>query len=67
MGNNFSKTEEFCTVTSADRKKIDSLKYHEALNPNMIKTSSRKKIIKRAVQDNLLHYEDYCIRRKAGY
>ena len=34
MENNFSKTEVVCTVTSADRKKIDSLKYHEALNPN---------------------------------
>ena len=29
MGNNLSKTEVTCTVTAADRKKIDSLKYHE--------------------------------------
>ena len=42
MGNNFSKTEVTCTLTSADRKKQDSLKYHEVLHPNMIKTSSRR-------------------------
>ena len=51
MGNNFSKTEVTCTLTSADRKKRDSLKYHEVLHPNMIKTSARKEIIRRAVID----------------
>ena len=67
MGNNFSKTEITCTVTSADRKKIDNLKYHEALNPNLIKTSSRKKILHKASQTNLLNYEEYFIRKKTGY
>ena len=67
MGNNFSKTEITCTVTAADRKKIDTLKYHEVLNPNLIKTSSRKNIIHRAIQTNLLNHEEYFIRRKTGY
>ena len=67
MGNNFSKAEITCTVTSADRKKIDNLKYHEALNPNLIKTSSRKKILYKASQTNLLNYEEYFIRKKTGY
>ena len=67
MGNNFLKSEITCTLTSADRKKIDNLKYHEALNPKMIKTSSRKKILHKASQTNLLNYEEYFIRKKTGY
>ena len=67
MGNNFSKTEVTCTLTTADRKKRDSLKYHEALHPNMIKTSSRKEIIRRAVIDKYLDLDAYKLRRKTGY
>ena len=67
MGNNFSKTEVTCTVTAADRKKIASLKYHEVLHPNMIKTSSRKEIIRRAVKDKVLDLDAYKLRRKTGY
>ena len=44
MGNNFSKTEVTCTLTTADRKKKDSLKYHEVLHPNMIKHHQEKKL-----------------------
>ena len=55
-------------MTAADRKKIDSLKYHEVLHPNMIKTSSRKeKIIRRAVKDKVLDLDAYKLRRKTGY
>ena len=67
MGNNFSKTEVTSTVTVADRKKIDSLKYHEVLHPNMIKTSSRKEIICTAVKDKILNYDEYKLRRKTSY
>ena len=67
MGNNFSKTEVTCTLTAADRKKRDSLKYHEVLHPNMIKTSSRKEIICRAVIDKYLDLDAYKLRRKTGY
>ena len=67
MGNNFSKTEVTCTLTTADRKKKDSLKYHEVLHPNMIKTSSRKEIICRAVIDKYLDLDAYKLRRKTGY
>ena len=68
MGNNFSKTEITCTLTTADRKKKDSLKYHEVLHPNMIKTSSRKEIIiRRAVIDKYLDLDAYKLRRKTGY
>ena len=67
MGNNFSKTEITCTETSADRKKIDNLKYHEALNPNLIKTSSRKKILHKAMQTNILNHEEFLVRKKTGY
>ena len=67
MGNNFSKTEITCTVTSADRKKIDNLKYHEALNPNLIKTSSRKKILHKAMQTDLRNHEEFLVRKKTGY
>ena len=67
MGNNFSKTEITCTVTAADRKKIDNLKYTEVLRPNLIKTSSRKNIIHKEIQNNLRNYEEYKIRRKTGY
>ena len=66
MGNNFSKTEVTCTLTTADRKKRDSLKYHEVLHPNMIKTS-RKEIIRRAVLDKYLDLDAYKLRRKTGY
>ena len=66
MGNNFSKTEVTCTLTS-DKKKRDSLKYHEVLHPNMIKTSSRKEIIRRAVIDKYLDLDAYKLRRKTGY
>ena len=59
MGNNFSKTEITCTVTSADRKKIDSKKYAEVLRPNLIKTSTRKNIIHKTIQSNLLNHEEY--------
>ena len=67
MGNNFSKTEITCTVTSVDRKKIENLKYHEALNPNLIKTSSRKKILHKAMQTNILNHEEFLVRKKTGY
>ena len=67
MGNNFSKTQITCTVTSADRKKIDNLKYTEVLRPNLIKTSTRKNIIHKAIQTNLLNHEEYFMRRKTGY
>ena len=48
-------------------KKKDSLKYHEVLHPNMIKTSSRKEIIRRAVIDKYLDLDAYKLRRKTGY
>ena len=67
MGNNFSKTEVTSTVTAADRKKIDSLKYHEALHPKMVKTSSRKEIIHRAVKDKVLDFDEYKLKKKTGY
>ena len=67
MGNNFSKTEVTSTVTAADRKKIDSLKYHEALHPKMVKTSSRKEIIRRAVKDKVLDFDEYKLKKKTGY
>ena len=67
MGNNFSKAEVTCTLTTADRKKKDSLKYHEVLHLNMIKTSSRKEIIRRAVIDKYLDLDAYKLRRKTGY
>ena len=54
-------------MTTADRKKRDSLKYHEVLHPNMIKTSSRKEIIHRAVIDKYLDLDAYKLRRKTGY
>ena len=66
-GNNFSKTEVTCTVTAVDRKKLDNIAYLEVLRPNLIKTSSRKKIIHREMQMNLLNYEEYLIRKKTGY
>ena len=66
-GNNFSKTEVTCTVTAADRKKLDNITYLEVLRPNLIKTSSRKKIIHREMQMNLLNYEEFLIRKKTGY
>ena len=66
-GNNFSKTEVTCTVTVADRKKLDNITYLGVLRPNLIKTSSRKKIIHREMQMNLLNYEEYLIRKKTGY
>ena len=58
-GNNFSKTEITCTVTTADRKKIDNLKYTEVLNPKLVKTSTKKNILKKAMQMNLLNHEEY--------
>ena len=67
MGNNFSKIEVTCTVTAADRKKIDSLKYHEKLHPNMIKTSSRKKAICKQLVENDIFPDDYKLRKKTGY
>ena len=54
-------------MTAADRKKIESLKYHEVLHPNMIKTSSKKEIIRRAVKDKILDYDAYKLKRKTGY
>ena len=67
MGNNFSKTEVTCTVTAADSKKIDNLKYHEVLHPNMVKTSSRKEIIRRAVKDKVFDFDEYKLKKKTGY
>ena len=67
MGNNYSKTEVTCTVTAADRKKIDSLKYYEVLHPNMIKTSSRKEIICRAVKNKVFDFDEYKLKKKTGY
>ena len=67
MGNNFSKLEVTCTLTTAERKKTDSLKYHEVLQPKMIKTSSRKEIIRRAVIDKYLDLDAYKLRRKTGH
>ena len=67
MGNNFSKIEVTCTLTTAERKKTDSLKYHEVLHPKMIKTSSRKEIIHRAVIDKYLDLDAYKLRRKTGH
>ena len=67
MGNNFSKIEVTCTLTTAERKKTDSLKYHEVLYPNMIKTSSRKEIIHRAVIEKYLDLDAYKLRRKTGH
>ena len=66
-GNNMSKNVVQCTLTTPERKKIDSIKYAEVLRPNLIKTSTRKKIIHREVQMNLLTYEDYFVRRKTGH
>ena len=60
-------TQVTCTLTTADRKKRDSLKYHEVLHSNMIKTSSRKEIIRRAVIDKYLDLDAYKLRRKTGY
>ena len=62
-----SKNVVQCTLTTPERKKIDSIKYAEVLRPNLIKTSTRKKIIHREVQMNLLTYEDYFVRRKTGH
>ena len=67
MGNNFSKTEVTSTVTAADRKKIDNLKYLEVLHPKMVKTSTRKEIIRRAVKDKVLDLDEYKLRKKTGY
>ena len=67
MGNNFSKIEVTCTLTTAERKKTDSLKYHEVLHPKMIKTASRKEIIRRAVIDKYLDLDAYKLRRKTGH
>ena len=67
MGNNFSKIEVTCTLTTAEREKTDSLKYHEVLHPKMIKTSSRKEIIHRAVIDKYLDLDAYKLRRKTGH
>ena len=67
MGNNFSKIEVTCTLTTSERKKVDSLKYHEVLHPNMIKTSSRKKIIREQLLENNLFPDEYKLRRKTGH
>ena len=66
-GNNMSKNEVQCTLTTAERKKNDNLKYLEVLRPNLIKTSSRKKIISKGIEMNLLNYEEYRIRKKTGH
>ena len=62
-----SKNEVQCTLTTAERKKNDNLKYLEVLRPNLIKTSSRKKIISKGIEMNLLNYEEYRIRKKTGH
>ena len=66
-GNNMSKNVVQCTLTTQERKKIDSIKYAEVLTPNLIKTSSRKKILHKDIQMNLLTHEDYFVRRKTGH
>ena len=66
-GNNMSKNEIQCTLTTAERKKTANIKYAEVLRPNLIKISSRKKIITKAIQMNLLNYEEYRIRIKTGH
>ena len=63
-GNNMSKNEVQCTLTTAERKKNDNLKYLEVLRPNLIKTSSRKKNISKAIEMNLLNYEEYRIKKR---
>ena len=67
MGNNFSKNEVVCTLTTAERKMTESLKYHEVLHPNMIKTSSRKKMICKQLLENDLFPDEYKLRRKTGH
>ena len=52
MGNNFSKTQITCTLTSPESKKIDCIKHAEVLTPNLIKMSRRKNIIHKTVQFN---------------
>ena len=66
-GNNMSKYVIQCTLTTAERKKTDNLKYTEVLRPNLIKTSTRKKIITRQIQMNLLDYDAYRVRIKTGH
>ena len=67
MGNNFSKLEVTCTLTTAERKKTDNLKYLEVLHPKMVKTSSRKEILRRAVIDKNLDLDAYKLRIKTGH
>ena len=67
MGNNFSKAQITCTLTSHDRKLLDNMKYTEMLSPNIIKTTSRKNIIYKSAQFCALNHEEYNRQTQMGY